>query len=585
MRKLPISKTEGAVEIVERILGEEDADLALVIPRGSVLGNSVNNFHLIKREADSAGKTVAIESVDENILAFAKASDIKAAHPLFSAEGSPRWSRGEAGGGARRRGAFSDIVPQDGNRSEARAMKTPQKRSGKAEIGAPASPARLPAGQAGGPTAERVGKKPKVHIGPRYAMEEQTEVLEPQMTGKPEEQERRERTELRGSALPKFRLRLPRRRIWAVVVIVIVIVSGAWLLSGPLARATITINFEKVPWQKASVVLADTAVSGINFERGILPAELFTTTKNLTHLFPASREEEVSEKAKGKIWIYNAFSSAPQVLVATTRFETPDGKIFRITKQVTVPGAVIKDGKITPNGIEADTIADKAGEAYNIGPIPRLSVPGFKGTPRYDGFYGEIKAPAKGGFIGKRNVPTVEDIKNARARMEELLRSGLEVAFLAGYPKEFKVLDGASKTDVTRLNVDSSTDEKGNFSIFGEARIRVVGFRESDLRSLLEMAAQKMENGTVLKELEFSYTTIKPDFEKGTLSFSLGAKGLLWPKFSPDEFENSILGKKVDEARSLVAALPRFAGGKVAVWPIWLGSVPRDPGKVKVVVE
>ena len=564
MKKISISKTDGAVEVVERILGEEDADLVLVIPRGSVLGNSVNNFYLIKREAASAGKTIVIESVDENILAFAKESSIKALHPLFSAEG---------GEGIRRRSAFSDIAPA-GNRSDAKAtMASQKKRAAKEE-------------------------KPKVRVALRPADKEaKPAISEPETMAEPKNAKIRkvappsvifpsadEAEEPRPWYL-KFHFRLPWRRIWVIIVIVIVIAGGVWLLSGPLARATITINFEKTPWQKESVVLADAAVSGINFEKNLLPAELFTTTKNLTHLFPASSEETISEKAKGKIFIYNAFSSAPQTLVAATRFEAPDGKIFRIVKQVTVPGAVIKDGKIIPTSIEVDIIADKAGEAHNVGPIARLSVPGFKGTPRYDGFYGEIKTPTKGGFIGKRRVPTAEDVKNAKVRMEELLRSGLEAAFVAGYPKEFKILDGASRIDITRLNIDSSTDEKGNFSIFGEARIRALGFRESDLRSLLEAAAQKTENGTVFKELELSYSNIKPDFEKGTLSFSLGAKGLLWPKFLPDEFESGVLGKKVDEARSLIAALPRFAGGKVAVWPIWLRSVPSDPSKVKVVVE
>ncbi len=75
-----------------------------------------------------------------------------------------------------------------------------------------------------------------------------------------------------------------------------------------------------------------------------------------------------------------------------TRFLALDGKIFRLTKGITVPGAKIVEGKIIPSSIEAAVIADQPGEAYNIGPVSRFSIPGLKGTPKYEAFYAESKA-------------------------------------------------------------------------------------------------------------------------------------------------------------------------------------------------
>ena len=65
----------------------------------------------------------------------------------------------------------------------------------------------------------------------------------------------------------------------------------------------------------------------------------------------------MSQKAQGTLTIYNAYSSAPQTLVATTRFVTPDGKIFRLTNEVTVPGAKITNGQIVPSSINAPIAA------------------------------------------------------------------------------------------------------------------------------------------------------------------------------------------------------------------------------------
>src|SRR5258708_13087993 len=83
MKKIVIDKEEGIAEVIDRVIAEADPDIALVIPKGSTLGRSVNNFHLLKREAEGAGKTVVVESVDDTILAFAKQSGLERSHPLW----------------------------------------------------------------------------------------------------------------------------------------------------------------------------------------------------------------------------------------------------------------------------------------------------------------------------------------------------------------------------------------------------------------------------------------------------------------------------------------------------------------------
>ena len=75
MKKVAVDREEGIAEVIDRMLEIEDNEVTLVVPRGSVLARSVSNFHLLKREADAAGKSIAIESVDDTILAFAKESE------------------------------------------------------------------------------------------------------------------------------------------------------------------------------------------------------------------------------------------------------------------------------------------------------------------------------------------------------------------------------------------------------------------------------------------------------------------------------------------------------------------------------
>ena len=78
---------------------------------------------------------------------------------------------------------------------------------------------------------------------------------------------------------------------------------------------------------------------------GILPFETIRMKRTEKFVGKSTGVEKVEDMSSGKIVIYNAFSSKSQVLIARTRFETPEGKIYRIKKRITVPGAKIKKGK------------------------------------------------------------------------------------------------------------------------------------------------------------------------------------------------------------------------------------------------
>ena len=167
-------------------------------------------------------------------------------------------------------------------------------------------------------------------------------------------------------------------------------------------HADITINFKQTPWSYQNNFTASKNAVGINPSNNTIPAQVFTSTKNVTESFPGSSVQQVSQKAQGTITIYNAYGASSQELVATTRFLTPDGKIFRITQNVTVPGETkTANGTLAPSSITAPIVADQAGPDYNVGPVAKLSIPGFDSNSALEaGFYGVITASTTGGFIG-----------------------------------------------------------------------------------------------------------------------------------------------------------------------------------------
>jgi hypothetical protein len=290
----------------------------------------------------------------------------------------------------------------------------------------------------------------------------------------------------------------------------------------------------------------------------------------------------VQQKARGVVTIYNAYDAHPQTLVATTRFQTPDGKVFRIVDSVVVPPALVNGGNITPTSIDAQVVADAAGPDYNIGPVDHLSIPGFAGTPRFKGFYGAFKQATQGGYIGQKATPTKSDLAAAQVKTTQLLKDAMKGALANNHPADLKVLDGASDAQVTKVVVNKDTDAQGNFSVFAQGTLKALAFREGDVKLFLSALSLKDQPGTQLGDLELQYTQAKSDIVHGKMAISLKAQGTVKQALSLDDLKNSITGKKVSDVRAVIAKVPGLGDAKISLWPFWLQSLPSESQKIQI---
>lgn len=543
-KKIVVAKTDTTEAIVEKILSSDADEITLVVSRQSKVGDAVSTLRLIKREADARGKVVSVESVDENILAFAEAAGMNAVHPLLVQEvQSP---------------SVADIVLVSSRNTP------PRTESEGSEPARAARPSRK----------IRAGRK--IEISSKPILNETHEEIsdEEHIVDEPLPRAHRAR-----------RSRGGMRILVRAIVLALVIVAGGWVFGALWGTGKVAIHFKKIPIVYDGMLSVRTAASKLDTVKNILPGEVFNDVRNITQLFPASGVSAATDKATGKITIYNAYSSAPQSLVATTRFMAPDGKIVRLVDKVMVPGANVSGGKITPAKIEAPVVADKAGPDYNIGPIAKLTIPGFKGTPKYDGFYGVIESPLSGGASGMHKIATDDDVLKAKSKTTEILKSSLSNNFLARRPEGIVIPDGASDIAVTKLTVKTATDTAGNFSVFGEASFRAIGFREADLRALLFASTGNAGKDLIFKNVKMEYRNVHPDFVKKELTLSVRTEGTATEAFSSEEFVNTIKGVSIDEARNIILSLPGIADATVSLWPQWLTKFPGDPKRIELTTD
>jgi hypothetical protein len=567
-KKIVIEKEEGAGEVVDRILGEPDHALILVVPKGSTLGKSPRNFNLIKRESADAGKEISVESVDENILAFARNAGMDISHPLLR----ERSAFGVSG--------ISDIVPivRDENREDKEESESAR---GKHRVAVPARKLPVETKEEGGENSEYE----KVGADKGADREEQTFFNEEDRFFKKRHLPVAHEVETDEEENASGRHVMTGKRVAWTAAALIVLVAALYGITVIFGSAKISITFKKTPFGYNGTFTADKAVSQINAAQGIIPAQVFFVNKNIAVSFPASGQENVSLKAQGTITIYNAYSSSPQTLVATTRFATPAGKIFRLANEVIVPGAAITNGAIVPSSITAAIVADQPGPDYNVSSTSKLTIPGFEKTPKYNAFYGAIASGTSGGFVGEKAVPTASDITAAKQKVTDNLMSALQGGLTGSYTNNFEILPGATTTQITKMTVNTSTDASGKFSLFGEGTLSAIGFDETAFKAFLLTLAQPTEPSSTFSDLTLTYATATPDFAHGKLNFSVGVQGSLEPIFSADDFSGMIAGKGIGDAKNAISSLPELQEGAISVWPAWLWQVPANMKKIQVTVD
>lgn len=537
MKRITINKNDEPASVVEKIIDLPDEEIVLVIPRFARFTESLGNFHLVKREAEVLKKRIIIESVDDKAVELAAASGLDSLNPFFQS--------------ARRR--MSDIVLPESSASRSRKDKNISSASDKVRAPDPA------------PIVED-SLLPKKRRGFSFKL----------------------------PTLPRFKLptiKMPAMKnklVYWIGGIILVIVSVVAIVKF-LPKADIIIVAEKMNWSYTDSVTVDKNLSlaDISGETIKLPGQLFVDTQNLSLTFPANGKKQVEQKARGTIMIYNAFSSASQPLVINTRFETPDGKIFRLTKAITVAGAQVVGGQITPSVTEATVAADRAGTEYNIGPVDKFTIPGFKGTPRFDAFYAKSVDPMTGGYIGEAAYPTNDDINQAKSAAAQQLEDALKTTLVAQIPPEFKILDGAVQFKLMKQEVETQTDANKNFSVFTEGELRVLAFKEQSLKeALFAKGAKETNENFVNQNHQLTYTgTATADSAVNQINFAVDFSGVFWPRIDIEELKRDVAGKSEDELRAMILSLPDIESAKVALWPFWVGTVPMSTGKINVTIE
>lgn len=386
----------------------------------------------------------------------------------------------------------------------------------------------------------------------------------------------------------------PRRRfgpkLLITLVLAVILIFAGIAVTGYFSKVTV-----KVTPVQGRLLLNHTFDAYREAPEGELAFSLVSDiTDTEKKAVPASGTEEVTRKASGLITIYNNYDEQAQKLIANTRFESPDGKIFRIDSPVTVPGAKITDGRQVPGSIEVRVYADEAGSDYNIAPA-EFTIPGFKDDPRFDKFYARSTADMAGGFVGQIKKVAETDKAEAIREMEEILKNRLIVKAKTQSPNNFILFD-----DAYFITYEEVLNEVAGTGVpAGQAEVTLRGtfhgilFNRSDLS--FKVADEQIPNfdgrSLLIKNLDqIKFTLLNreeitgPEADK--ISFTLeGNAHLVW-QFNEEEMITKLRQAPKDSYpySAVFAQFPTIKEAKLSFFPPWSKKIPDNPDKIKVEV-
>ncbi len=366
-----------------------------------------------------------------------------------------------------------------------------------------------------------------------------------------------------------------------VLAIILVFVVGSFFAG---AHVAITPRYAVVNLDSTFTAYRDPAPGAVGFE-------IVEVSKESSRSVKATGEERIERPASGKIVVYNNYDDKPQKLIKNTRFETPDGKIYRIQESITVPGQT-KDasGQTVPGSVEATVFADSAGESYNID-LTDFTIPGFKegNDPRYNAFYARSKTAMTGGFAGTVKTASDADTKAAEAEIDAELRESLKTDATVGLAEGFVVLPESAQYSFESL--PNKEGENGNVMIARKGTLTLLAVNKDAIASAAaaeRIAGYAGESVTFSDTDELSFQIVTEPFDIVSATATdirvTGPSTLVWT-FDAEDIKGKLATKSRSDASGVFSTYPGIEKADIVIRPFWKRSFPSDTADIEISIE
>ncbi len=345
-------------------------------------------------------------------------------------------------------------------------------------------------------------------------------------------------------------------------------------------RGTIVITQEPIPVAAtfpvtitdASLVSTSTAAVAPDTFQGII---LSVTTSTSITVSPQTTTDKPG-KSHGVVTIYNQGKTV-QSLVATTRFLSDGGVLFRLIKSVTAPAG----GQVT-----AEIVADKTGPEGDVA-AGNFTIPGLSAANQKI-IFGKSIASTAGGS-SKVGIVTQQDIdaakENARKALFEIGQTALTTVTI---PDSYAVLHSP-----VSVQADSSAkpgDETSAFVVTAQGTMAFVAYPKSSVYSAADTEVSNQAPTPYHKVIfegdapTVSLQSLSAETKTAKLQVYREGKAVLdahASAFQPAQF----LGRSKQEIVDALSSIKGITHVDISFFPFWVDHAPKVPSRIKVTIQ
>lgn len=296
----------------------------------------------------------------------------------------------------------------------------------------------------------------------------------------------------------------------------------------------------------------------------------------------ATGQEEVEEKASGKIKIFNNYTTNEQPLVKNTRFETASGLIYRIDQSVTVPG-MSEDGKA--GTLEVLVFADGVGDEYNI-PSADFTIPGFKGQDQFDGFSAKTETELSGGFKGIRKIISENDLLVAEGELKNELRDSLDNMISSQKTDDVLVLVDDSLTTFGKIEQRNSNGDDVEIALSGTLKALVISDVELSKVLATETLSTFNQSDSVLidneEDISVSLSDTNDFSNLSSVIVDISGKARFVWQTDTEKLISELAGKNRRDLKTVLQEFPGIGRAEAVIRPFWKRSFPTNIKKIRV---
>ena len=369
--------------------------------------------------------------------------------------------------------------------------------------------------------------------------------------------------------------------LWTIAFVAIIILAA--LAAVALRKTTVTIipHTQTVTFDETAQI---SAYPSSTSSTGMLMYSVQTQDFDDSEVLAATGRKLPDHQASGSVTVVNEYSKDPVKLIKNTRFQSPDGSIYKSPFDVLVPG--MKNG--TAGTMQVSVISEKPGSQYNIGPTSRFSLPGLVGNKdMYSKVYARSSVAMTGG--SSASDPGVDP--SALASAQTAMRTRLEEKARASV----KAIDRptiALPELVTILYQDQPSTSEANNSIrvHLKAHLSIPTFSENDFATAVLRWANTDPQGATLTYIPLNGFSVSPVNASSTtlgvspIVFSLkGAAQVIW-HVDTAAVGSALAGKDRDAFHTIVSGFSSIQEAKTQIEPFWARHFPNSPSAIYIIV-